>query len=99
MPSHQLTVAAWCVQESSGARVGSLEFRDVQLLHGQERSRHTRYLFLRAASKHFVHSLRDDLPGEPVLQPAALLGLGISGELLPVAIDLFLVLAVHHEGD
>jgi hypothetical protein len=42
-----------------------------------------------------------DLPREPVLvlQPPALLRGGNSGELLPIAVDLRLRLARHHERD
>ena len=75
--------------------MGPLQRLDIELLYLQERLRHPGRGGLVLARQQLVEDLRHHLPGDAVavLAPAALLGAGVGGELLPEPVHLLLVLA------
>src|SRR5262245_33119581 len=85
------------------AGVCLLEPRDVELLHLQQFLHHALRLARILVLEHPGELRRDDLPRDAVavLQPAALLRLGVSAlrEFVPVVVDLRLGLAEDLEGD
>src|SRR3989344_896520 len=83
------------------AFIGLLEGGDVELLHLEECLGHPRQLFLVLVSHHCVHRSWNNLPREPVsvLEPATLFRFWYCRELLPIVVYLFLIVAMHNEGD
>src|SRR5579859_26142 len=76
-----------------------LEIRDHDLLHLEHGIGGGHGLVPVRAAEELTHLPGNDLPGEaePVLEPAALLGLGAGREPAPEVVDLVLVGALHIE--
>jgi hypothetical protein len=89
-------------RDGFGLFVGLLERRDVQLLHLKHNLHHGFIDLLVLAFQHLGRDLGHDLPeqAELVLQPAALLRVGIAAlpQLLTVVVDFLLVAADDLEG-